>query len=145
MAAFSESTSLVDSNSQALSLYIGSNPGGSAGLGKAVVITDFTMTGNGSAFEDNFATDTGPAQGPDWLADVSESVGTTIVIPVSANGPDVWVQETLPALGFDLLPAAPPFPMPIGSCSPEPTPLIPTSWANKSRARSNGDYCDPVG
>lgn len=101
--AFSETTNPQDTNSQELSLYLGSSPGGTAGLAHEVVITDFTMAGNASAFEDNFATDTGPAQGSDWVADVSESVGTTIVIPVSGDGPDVWVQVSLPAIGYDLL------------------------------------------
>ena len=49
------------------------------------------MTGNASAFEDNFATDIGPTPGTDWVGGngVSEFVGTTIQIPVSSSGPDV--------------------------------------------------------
>jgi hypothetical protein len=103
--AFSETANPVDAGNQSLSLYIGASPNGSAGLGQEVVLTDFTMTGNASAFEDNFATDTGPAPGTDWIggAGVSQYVGTTIQIPVSANGPDVWVENTLPSVGFDLL------------------------------------------
>lgn len=103
--AFSEGVNPVDPNSQLLSLYVGASPNGPAGLGHEVVLTDFTMTGNASAFADNFATDTGPTPGTAWIggAGVSQYVGTTIQIPVSASGPDVWVENTLPSVGFDLL------------------------------------------
>jgi len=101
--AFSETSNPKDDNSQELSLYVGAGPNGSAGLGKEVVLTDFAMTNNAGAFEDNFATDIGPAPSASWLGVVSEFAGTTIQIPVSANGPDVWVQNTLPADGYDLL------------------------------------------
>ena len=103
--AFSEGVNPMDANSQSLSLYLGADPGGTAGLGKEVVLTDFTMTGNASAFEDNFATDIGPGQGADWITGngVSESVGTTVQIPVSGNGPDVYVETSLPATGYDIL------------------------------------------
>ena len=105
VTALSEGTDPVDTNSTLLSLYVGAAPGGPNGIGHEVVLTDFTMTGNASAFEDNFATDVGPAQGAAWVSGngVSEFVGTTIQIPVSANGPDVWVANTLPSVGYDLL------------------------------------------
>jgi hypothetical protein len=109
VAAFSEGTipDPADTNSLELSLYIGSSPGGSAaGLGHYVDLIDFTMTGNASAFEDNFATDTGPYQGSDWVAGplgVASYIGTVLQVPVSANGPDVYVEYTLPAAGYDIL------------------------------------------
>jgi hypothetical protein len=79
-----------------MKVYLGMQANGTAALNKAIVYSNFGISGSGTPFSDNFLTDTVLATNI-WLTSQAAGAAGVLVVPASSK---YWLSWTLPDGGF---------------------------------------------
>ena len=79
-----------------MNVYLGMQANGTAALNKAIVYSNFGISGSGTPFSDNFLTDTVLATNI-WLTSQAAGAAGVLVVPASSK---YWLSWTLPDGGF---------------------------------------------
>jgi hypothetical protein len=80
-----------------LTIYVGVQPNGSGGFGQLCNVTQFSITGSGTALSDDFLTDT--ALNTNLWQMVTSDTNAIVLVPANQA---YWVPWSIPDVGFDL-------------------------------------------